>query len=49
MLFFFGEIMNKPNTEKTENKKVWIDIPTFYKDRKCGSGLTFSGKYVVRK
>lgn len=30
-------------------KKVWVDTHTFYKDRKCGSGVTFSGMYKKQK
>lgn len=47
MLFFLGEIM-EVNKEKDE-KKVWVDTHTFYKDRKCGSGVTFSGMYKKQK
>lgn len=49
MLLFLGEDMNKLKQKESKAEKIWVDIPTFYKDRKCGSGLTFGGKYVVRK
>lgn len=26
--------------------KVWVDVPTRYKDRKSSSGLAFGGKYI---
>lgn len=47
--YFLGEDMNKLKQKESKAEKIWVDIPTFYKDRKCGSGLTFGGKYIVRK
>ena len=41
--------MEKSERKENKDEKIWVDVPTFYKDRKCGSGLTFIGKYVVRK
>lgn len=44
MLFLFGTKTMGDNYEK-----VWVDIPTPYKDRKSSSGLSFGGKYVIKK
>lgn len=33
------------DAERTKGK-VWIDEPVTAKDRKCGSGVTFGGRYV---
>jgi len=49
VLFLLGEDMEKTKRKEIKKDKVWVDIPTLYKDRKCGSGLTFGGRYVVRK
>lgn len=31
---------------KKRKIKVWVDVPTRYKDRKSSSGLSFGGKYI---
>lgn len=31
--------------ERTKNK-IWIDEPTRAENRRCGSGVTFGGRYV---
>ena len=49
MLFFLGEIMEFIKNKEKDEKKVWVDTHTFYKDRKCGSGVTFSGIYKKNK
>lgn len=49
MLLFLGEIMEVVKNKEKDVKKVWIDTHTFYKDRKCGSGVTFSGAYKIQK
>lgn len=49
MLFFLGEIMEFIKNKEKDEKKVWVDTHTFYKDRKCGSGVTFSGIYKKQK
>lgn len=37
---------NKMKDYKRKKGKKWVDTHVFYKDRKCGSGVTFTGKYV---
>lgn len=55
-MFFGAFFMEKLGMEKTEKSKVkdtarikgkkWIDLPTFYKDRRSGAGVSFTGKYI---
>ena len=55
-MFFGAFFMEKLGMEKTEKSKVkdtarikgrkWIDLPTFYKDRQSGAGVSFTGKYI---
>ena len=54
MLFLLGEYMEK--TEKNKEKdnkrnigKIWVDRHTPFEERTTGSGLTFSGKYKIKK
>mgnify|MGYP007018175801 CR=1 FL=1 len=35
--------------KEKDEKNVWVDTHTFYKDRKCVSGVTFSGMYKKTK
>lgn len=49
VLFFLGEIMDTIKGKEKDKNKVWVDTHTFYKDRKCGSGVTFSGMYKKQK
>lgn len=37
--------MKQVDDKKKKEEKIWVDTHTLYKDRKCGSGLTFSGVY----
>lgn len=51
--FLLGEIMRKTseNLEKDKKRskgKQWIDEHTYFKDRTCGSGVVFYGRYKVR-
>ncbi len=51
MLFFLGETMEKTEKNKEKDRKrtegkIWIDEHTPYCKRRCGSGLTFGGRYI---
>lgn len=49
-----GEYMEKTEkNKKKDNKrnigKIWVDRHTPFEERTTGSGLTFSGKYKIKK
>lgn len=44
--FMEKTIKNKLKDYKRKKGKKWVDIPTSIKERNCGSGMKFSGKYV---
>lgn len=37
---------NKEKDRKRTEGKIWIDEHTPYCKRRCGSGLTFGGRYI---
>ena len=39
---------NVGNKSKHQNDDIWVHVPTYYKNRKCGSGLTFKSKRISR-
>lgn len=39
---------NKLKDYKRTKGKIWVNETVRYKDRKTGSGLTFSGRYIEK-
>lgn len=37
---------NVGNKSKHQNDDIWVHVPTYYKNRKCGSGVTFKSKRI---
>lgn len=47
--FYLGEIMDNKRNKNKNVKKIWRDEHTPYEKRVCGSGVTFTGRYVYEK
>lgn len=41
--------MKHMDGKRKKVEKIWVDTHILYKDRKCGSGLTFSGVYKNKR